>query len=249
MAQTLALLHGFTGGPASWDRVLAALPREPVSFRPWLLGHGSPPAGADVESFEEEVGRLATWLADRGSSFHLAGYSLGGRLALGLLARHPHLFTAATLIGTSPGLAGAAERRQRAELDEVRARTLESGGVETFVDIWQGLPLFASQAAMPAEILAEQRRQRLVHGIEGLARSLRILGPARMLDYRPDLETLDVPVTLLAGELDEKFCQLGRDLAERLPRGRFEKVNGAGHNLLLEAPEAVARALRGDPPR
>lgn len=246
MADALALLHGFTGGPASWDGVLAALPGHRASFRPWLLGHGSPPAGAEVEGFVGEVDRLAAWLAERSSRFHLAGYSLGGRLALGLLDRHPHLFSAATLIGASPGLAGAAERRQRAELDEVRALTLESGGVETFVDAWQDLPLFASQATLPASVLEEQRCQRLVHGAGGLARSLRILGPARMPDYRPALESVEVPVALLAGELDEKFCRLARDMAERLPRGRVEEVPGAGHNLLLEAPGAVARALRGE---
>jgi len=38
---------------------------------------------------------------------------------------------------------------------------------------------------------------------------------------------------------------LGRRLADELPNGRLEVVAGAGHGVLLEAPEEVVRALDG----
>lgn len=238
------MLHGFTGGPGCWDLVLAELPRDVRSRRPFLLGHGPSPAGADVETFSGEVDRLAAWLGARGERFHLAGYSMGGRLALGLLVRHRHLFSAATLIGVSPGLPGAEARRQRAEIDEARARGLESEGLARFVDDWETLPLFASQAALPAGVRRQQRERRLGHRAEGLARALRILSPASMPDFRPELAALDLPIHLLAGALDHKFCRLAREMWVSLPRAEVEIVPGVGHNVLLEAPRSVARALR-----
>ncbi|MEO0326907.1 MAG: alpha/beta fold hydrolase, partial [Myxococcota bacterium] len=58
-APGLLLLHGFTGGPESWDRVRQALPRDLRVAAPALLGHG--PGGGDVsaEDFDAEVDRLA----------------------------------------------------------------------------------------------------------------------------------------------------------------------------------------------
>jgi 2-succinyl-6-hydroxy-2,4-cyclohexadiene-1-carboxylate synthase len=227
------------------------LPAGVELHRPALLGHGDGGnAGADA-GFEGEVDRLARWLRRRmASPCHLAGYSMGGRVALGLLVRHRELFRGATLIGIHPGLAGDAERRERGERDESLARRLEERGIVEFVDRWQALPLFASQRRLPAELLARQREARLRRRPEGLARALRQLGPARMPDLRPALAEVDLPVRLMAGELDVKYRRVAGEMAAALPRATVEIVPGAGHNLLLEAPGAVAaaitRALEGE---
>ena len=44
--------------------------------------------------------------------------------------------------------------------------------------------------------------------------------------------------------LDEKFIEIGRRMAERVPRGELVVVGG-GHGLVLENPQAVARVLEG----
>ena len=80
----LFLLHGFTGSPASWDGVLALLP-ERRTLRPALLGHGAPPP--EATTFAGEIARLAALLPDE--PVHLAGYSLGARMALSLALAHP----------------------------------------------------------------------------------------------------------------------------------------------------------------
>jgi pimeloyl-ACP methyl ester carboxylesterase len=55
----------------------------------------------------------------------------------------------------------------------------------------------------------------------------------------------ELPVTVLAGELDAKFVALGERLARALPRGELRVVAGAGHALPLEAPAAIAAAIEG----
>ncbi len=238
----LVCLHGFTGTRESWDGVLARLPPGIEAICPSIVGH-DPDVPLTGASFEDEVDRLAGALPAAGGPFHLAGYSMGGRLALGLLVRYRRLFCSATLIGAHPGLGRESERRERRLADEELARRLEQGGVERFVDHWQGLPLFASQCQLPQVVLEAQRQRRLSHAVAGLAYALRTLGLGRMPSYRSQLSRLEIPVDLMAGEHDGKFRRLAESMASALPRGTVEVAAGAGHNLIMETPRRVAAAV------
>ncbi len=243
----LLCLHGFTGAPASWDAARRNLSPETDVDVPALLGHDD--ATIASTSFEDEVDRLAERLRRHGTSgCHVAGYSQGGRLALGLLVRHRELFARATLIGASPGLRSEQERARRRAQDERLATRLETEGLESFLAHWEALPLFASQRDLPEGRLAGQRRVRRQHQASGLARALRTLGLGRMPSYWDDLASLELPVHLLVGELDGKFRALADEMAALLPRATIDVVGGAGHNLLLEAPERLARALEAPVP-
>jgi 2-succinyl-6-hydroxy-2,4-cyclohexadiene-1-carboxylate synthase len=238
----LALLHGFTGAPSNFDGVIAAL-RPELCAVPALWGHGAASALAPA-SFEAEVDRLAAELRERAPLFHLAGYSLGGRLAIGLLVRHPRLFRSATLIGAQPGLGSETERAARREADERWCTLIAEGGVPAFVDAWEALPLFASQKNAPERAVAAQRRIRSSHGAEGLIASLKVTGLGEMPPYWGDLDEIAQPTILMVGALDGKFTAIAREMATRMPRTAVHVVAGAGHNLLLEAESSVIDVLR-----
>lgn len=241
LVRRLVLLHGFLGGGASWRTVLGD-PRlaGAAAWAPDLPGHGASPAPA---SFAAAVEQLAEEIAARYSEpVVLAGYSLGGRLALGLLAGHSHLFAAALLIGVAPGL-GEAERPARAAADAAAAARLRQQGLPAFLAAWREQPLFASQARLPAALVAEQRALNESHDPERLAAALERLSPGRMPDLVPNLRQLSLPVGLLVGGGDAKFLALARAMLEQLPNARLEVAPGAGHNVVLEAPEVVAAAL------
>jgi 2-succinyl-6-hydroxy-2,4-cyclohexadiene-1-carboxylate synthase len=57
------------------------------------------------------------------------------------------------------------------------------------------------------------------------------------------LEGIRVPVDLVAGGLDPTYCEIARRMAARLPRARVAIIDGAGHNVLLERPDALAALL------
>jgi pimeloyl-ACP methyl ester carboxylesterase len=77
VAPTLVLLHGFTQTRQSWRPVIAALGGRRRALAPDLPGHGT--AAARPASFAACTGYVR---ALGGERFALAGYSMGGRIAL-----------------------------------------------------------------------------------------------------------------------------------------------------------------------
>lgn len=244
MTRSLVLLHGFTGSPRSWARVARLLPGHAVVFMPALLGHDGPPLGESPGGFIAEIERMALLIRAAGlQPAHIGGYSLGGRLALGLIVAHPELFSGATLIGAHPGLESGSERSERERSDARWRKLLECDGIEAFVDAWEQQPLFASQRALPAELLAEQRRERLGHDARGLSRALSSLGLSGMPAFGGELGRIRTHVQLVTGALDARFTGLAEGMRARLPDARSIVVPDAGHNVVLERPALVAEAL------
>ena len=237
------MLHGFTGSPNSYSRIVRHLGVGRRALIPALTGHGDDWRGRAAGSFEGEVTRLLALHSEVERPRLLCGYSLGARVALGLLSRAPELFDGALLIGLHPGLDSTSAREERRALDARRARLLRERGLAAFIMEWEALPLFASQRALPRNLLDEQRRHRLAHDPEGLARSLEVLGLAEMPDYRPAMASLEVPITLMTGSLDLKFSKMANELADKNVHVRTQRVDGVGHNVLIEAPSDVATAL------
>jgi 2-succinyl-6-hydroxy-2,4-cyclohexadiene-1-carboxylate synthase len=236
------LLHGFSGSPASWRTIVDALPLSAQVFCPAIVGHAADTGPA--LDFVAEVDRLAARIAQAGvREAHLCGYSLGARLALGLLLRYPTMFVRATLIGANPGLGeNSAERVERVASDERWARLAETDD-DRFSSEWSAQPLFGSQRALPEAVRAEQERIRFAHDPHALAGAMRALSLGRMPDWRPHLNHIQIPVTVMAGELDHKFAALAREIVQSLPNARLEIVPDSGHNIPLERPSAIIAAL------
>ena len=244
MTRRFSMLHGFTGTTDSWAEVIARLGPEVDARAEALFGHHRSLRDVSTPTFEGEVGRLAARIRDRGPTpVELVGYSMGARLALGLLVRHPSLVAGAWLIGVSPGLPSERERAERRAADEEWARTLERDGIEPFVSAWERQELFASQAALPVPVQRRERARRLSHPPHTLARSLRALGLGAMPDLTPELRNVRAPVCLIAGEADAKFRAIAEVMANELPHATVRIVPGSGHNVGLEQPEALASIL------
>jgi 2-succinyl-6-hydroxy-2,4-cyclohexadiene-1-carboxylate synthase len=239
--QTLVFLHGFTGSADSWSDLFPKLAypgRCLIALD--MLGHGRTDAPADparyaIERVEEDIVAALLLLGIPARSAILLGYSMGGRIAL--YTAFSGFFRALILESASPGLRTSAEREQRRLSDEALAARIERTGVPAFVEYWEQLPLFASQRTLPEEVRTTLRTQRLRNCASGLANSLRGIGTGSQPSLYERLPTLDLPVLLLAGENDQKFCQIAHEMARQLPRATLHVVPGAGHTVHLEQPE------------
>jgi 2-succinyl-6-hydroxy-2,4-cyclohexadiene-1-carboxylate synthase len=233
------LLHGFTHTGASWARVREALPQRYRAIAPDLRGHGSASATQPV-TLSAVLEDLAAVAPPR--PFTLAGYSMGGRIALHL-ALKPGVgerVQRLVLIGASPGIADGAERRARFEADERVAAELERLDIESLARHWARTPVLAG---LSDDVAAEVHRDRLRNTPEGLAAALRGIGTGALPSLWTRLGEIEVPVTLVVGERDAKFTTISAQMAAALPDARVEVVPGVGHAVHLEAPERVAALL------
>ena len=176
-----------------------------------------------------------------GERYTLAGYSMGGRVALHAALSLGERVERLVLVGASPGLATAAERAARAADDAALADRIEAIGLEAFVREWAAQPLFAG---MPRGIAELVEADRLRNTASGLAAALRGLGTGVMPSLWRRLGELAMPVELVVGERDVKYRAIAERMQEELPDARLRVVPGAGHAVHLEAPEAVAEVLR-----
>jgi 2-succinyl-6-hydroxy-2,4-cyclohexadiene-1-carboxylate synthase len=246
-AGTLVLLHGFTGSACNWENLCAdlALPNWRIIALD-MLGHGKSSAPDDPERYGMEhcQGDILTVLQELGvqaGEAVLLGYSMGGRIAL--YTAFSRFFRALLLESASPGIADVHEREQRRSSDDALAASIEQEGIAPFVERWEKLVLFASQSNLPVTQQEALHRQRLHNRAVGLANSLRGIGTGAQPALHAQLPTLDLPVLLIAGELDAKFCSIARQMARNLPHATFHIVAGAGHTVHLEQPAVFAQLV------
>lgn len=236
----VVLLHGFTGNSASWSRVSDDLAEYHRVIAIDLIGHGKTSAPADPSRYAFE--RALDDLAEIGHQLGLAratwlGYSMGGRLALGLALRHPDQVSSLILESATPGIQDEQARLERSAADEILARRIEEAGVEVFVADWERLPMWESQRTLPSQVLQHQRELRLRNSDTGLANSLRGMGQGAQPSYWDRLGEMNVPVLLVAGSLDRKFVGIAGQIGIKIPGAELSVVPDAGHAVHLERPE------------
>lgn len=245
-APPLLLLHGFMGSSAEWDEVADALSGDYCLLIPDLPGHGASTGLPYPDSYTMHgaANALLTLLdAERLDCSAVVGYSMGGRLALYLALRHPERVERLLLESASPGLATEEERAARHAADEKLAQRLETEDLREFVEDWYRQPLFAT-LARDEELLRRTVESRLHNDPHELARSLRAMGTGSQPSLWEELPELKVPTLAVAGEEDEKFVRIAREMERVSVEVQVVMIPGAGHVVHAEATEKCVKIAR-----
>ncbi|GAB3800612.1 2-succinyl-6-hydroxy-2,4-cyclohexadiene-1-carboxylate synthase [Virgibacillus kimchii] len=242
--EPLVMLHGFTGSGETWADFITEEKKDFQIITVDLPGHGKTDA-PHITSMEEacrDLDQLFSRL--KLGSFHLLGYSMGGRTALSYVMLYQDRVKSLILESASPGLASEKERIDRQARDEKLAVRIESEGIDQFVDFWENIPLFHSQKRLPANKKGAIRKERLAQSKTGLAASLRSMGTGSQPSWWDQLTEFKIPVFLLAGALDEKFTSINKRMHKRMPHSRLNIIEDAGHAIHVEQPEVFGKIIK-----
>ena len=250
-APPLVLLHGFMGSSDAWGDLPRRLAVDRTVVVPDLLGHGESHAPRTPGAYAIPRLAAAVSAAVRAVVSAVApgpadwlGYSMGGRVLLSAVCDGLVSARRVLVESSSPGIEDGAARDERLAVDAARAHTLETEGLEAFVNRWMAMPLFASQQRLAPEVLEAERRRRCVHDPVALAACLVGASVARQPSYWDHLDPLGARLLVLTGGLDHRFAAIGHAMVARCPRARRYSVPDAGHAVHLEAPDAWLRAVR-----
>ncbi|MFC4714430.1 2-succinyl-6-hydroxy-2,4-cyclohexadiene-1-carboxylate synthase [Planococcus dechangensis] len=240
-APVIVLLHGFTGSTVTWNRVMRQLKGYKLVAID-LIGHGKTESPFEAERYhmDQQLEDLeAISKALQLTAFALLGYSMGGRTALAYACEYPERVQCLLLESASPGLYVEQERSKRRESDAALASYIREQGIERFVEKWERIPLFESQKSLSESVKQEVRTERLSQSPLGLANSLLGMGTGSQRSYWDCLPTLNMPVLLVTGEGDPKFCSIAREMDKMLPNSQH-RIISAGHAIHVEKPVEFA---------
>ncbi len=230
----IVLVHGFTQNHRCWGPVADDLARDHEMVLVDAPGHGR---SAGVEA---DLRTGADLIAEVGGQGTYLGYSMGARFCLQLALDHPDLVTRLVVVGASPGIADEDSRSQRRERDGALADRMAELGLPAFIDEWLAQPLFAGLDAARGLV-----RDRLDNTVEGLQSSLRLAGTGSQPSLWPRLEELAMPVLVVTGASDHKFCAIADEMVPAIgPNARHLVVPTAGHAAHLENRDAFLSLLR-----
>lgn len=208
----ILLVHGFCSDytlnwvGTRWQETLSTAGRLVIGLD--CRGHGRSAKPHDPQLYDRatmaaDAARLLDHLGlDRADYL---GYSMGGQIGLRLLAGHGRRVRRAVLGGI--GRWAGAERPNHSQLTARRLRG------DASVDDPMATMFYEFAAARP------------VNDLEALACC--ILGPQRQVDDR-ELARIENPVLVCAGDRDT-IAQGAEELARRLGRGRYFKIEGRNH--------------------
>ena len=227
---TLVLLHYFGGSALEWQLVMEKLSSQYRCLAIDLRGHGdsdAPEIGYSVDNMADDV---AAVLREKSvGDFALVGHSMSGKVAMALAARQPTGLTSLLLLSPSPPLPEPIPDADREEMLQTHGQ--KKAAEETFGKITAKPVSKDAQAQIVADNLRTSKVAWDAWLLEGSKENI--------ADRMP---RITVPVHLLVGADDQAVKP---DVSETMTmpycqHATLELVEGAGHLLPWETPDAVA---------
>jgi pimeloyl-ACP methyl ester carboxylesterase len=227
--ETLVFLHGSGDSATLWSRLLPLLKDYPTLALD-LPGHGAQadrpgPAEMTVADYADSVRSMLA--RQQLNEVCLVGHSLGSAIALRLAVEYPSIVCRLVLIGAGARLRVLPEVLQQ-------ARTAPAPALHRLVSLGFA-PGHEDQAEAYFEAMAPTAPG-MLH---------RDLAACDSFDMMEDLGRVAQPTLILVGDTDRLTPpKYARYLADHLARAALTTIPDVGHYLPVEAPQAVAIAMR-----
>ena len=240
----VVLLHGQPGSHRDWRRVTKRLARTHRVIAVDRPGYGDA-ARERPGGFADNADDLARLLDEHGiDQATVVGHSWGGGAALSFAQRYPQRVAALVLVAAA-GTTEALTPGDAVLGAPVLGPLLALGFFRYASRLARLVPRLTGSRLSPAHA-AEVR--------ESMRRSSRtwrsfVTEQRAMLREAPEVSShlgdVTAPTTVVYGDRDRVVPpSVGERLAEALPNARVHRVEGAGHLLPIEHPDALAEAIR-----
>jgi pimeloyl-ACP methyl ester carboxylesterase len=238
--QTVLFLHGLGGGAESWRAQLDGL-APMVRCLSWNMpGYGRSrglPQVTIAALADAAVSLLDHLEVERAV---VVGHSMGGFVAQELALGHPGRVERLVLVATTAVFGQGPGSHWNTGFLEARVAPLNEGRRMTDV-ARQVVPTLVGPDCRPEVVAAATRLMAAIPAAAYRAALEALIS----FDARDRLAGLDTPTLCLAGEHDTATPPVDvATLADLIPGARLELVDGAGHLVPQEQPEAVNRLLR-----
>jgi pimeloyl-ACP methyl ester carboxylesterase len=229
--ESLVLVPGLVCDAAAWENQRTALSS---GRQVTIPDHG----------LSDSLGLMAERiLAAVSGNFALAGHSMGGRVALEILARAPGRITRLALLDTGFEALATGETGERERAGRYRLRDIGRS---------QGMLALGKQWALGMvhpDRLADETLMSAIHGMIARAPLAQFEAQTEALLNRPDrsalLQEIRVPTLVLCGRQDGWSPPARHEeMAQRIAGARLVIVPDCGHMSTMERPAAVTGALR-----
>ena len=233
---SVILLHGYPLDGAMWSGVARGLAPRFRVFKPDLPGRGENPlpATGDLDSYAAFVEALVAAVP---TPVGLAGFSMGGYVALAILRRARASLGALALVDSR---AEGDDEEGKGKRDEAIA-LVRASGVEKIAETM--VPRLLAPASLENRDLVERLRRIILRQKPGTVESdlSAMRGRADSTDLLPSLR---VPTAILVGDADALTPPaLSEKMADAIPGARLVRVAAAGHLTPMERPGAVGAVL------
>jgi pimeloyl-ACP methyl ester carboxylesterase len=225
----VVLLHGIGGMHLFWPPQIRRLPGYRV-FALDLPGHGKSNHGGGLQTVEAYAAQIVAWMET--VNLHRAvfvGHSLGGAIALNLSKQYPE-----RALGLGLFSSGVRLNIPQEILADASSNATFYKSVENLVSWSFG----ASVSAQLSEFTASRWREVRPSVLYG------DLIASEQFDFNEQLTEIRLPTLVLCGEEDRitplRYSQL---LARIIPGAILQIIPQAGHMVMLEQPDLVAKSL------
>ena len=233
-------LHGFTGSAEDWFPVFEQLSDKYNLIALDLIGHGKSDSPSDHSHYTTEaIVNQIKYIKDHLTSekIFLAGYSMGGRVALSFAVAYPDDIKGLILESSSAGIKNEEERQKRYENDLKLAEFIQTHTLDEFIEMWSDQELFNTQRRFSNEKLKTFRKKKAAGNKTGYANSLKGFSTGIMPPLHDKLKKFPTKVLLISGDLDTKFTGINARMAKRFFKAKHKIVKNSGHNTHLEEPK------------
>ena len=250
MSRAVVFIHGFLGTGDDWLPVREVIEKQtPMqTFAPTLPGHHE----SSARDVPKSLSAMADWLAQYLTSIEaeriiLAGYSLGGRIAMVLSKKLQELSANDALFYRINGLIvesshlglPANQCPDRWQNDLAWAERFRSEVLCDVLEDWYRQKVFLDLSKQERSKLIMQRS---IHNPEKLADVLVSCSLANQAPVYSLLKKPPFPIHYWFGERDQKFVELAKSLSEQYQVSCYG-FKDAGHNCHISNPGQYARKV------